>query len=75
MGEARWPRDRRIQDEAFGDAVYDVWMSGGNPDVVSRDDISEAYYNEGAYDRHDTADVVTRRTMQQNNQGSEVQGE
>ena len=32
-------RDRDEREDAFGDAVYDAWRSGLNPDYVSRDRI------------------------------------
>ena len=66
MNEERHVRDRREQEKAWGDAVFDVWMAGGNPDAVSREDVADVYYNEGGYDRYDTADIVTRRTMRRN---------
>jgi len=28
---------REEEDRAFGDAVYDAWRSGHNPDLVDRD--------------------------------------
>jgi len=31
-----------------GDVLYDVWMSGGNPDMVDFDRIKD-YQNEGLY--------------------------
>lgn len=27
-----------MSDDYFGDAIYDVWRAGGNPDAVSRDE-------------------------------------
>jgi len=61
MDETREQRARRIREEAFGDAVYEVWRSGGNPDHVSRDDIADAYYE--CYDREETAERVVRDTL------------
>ena len=41
-------RDRREQererDEAFGDAVYEAWRRGYNPDQVERERIEDDWY-------------------------------
>lgn len=37
-----------MSDKYFGDVVYEVWRSGGNPDAVSRDRV-EADESSGAW--------------------------
>jgi hypothetical protein len=59
----RWKRDRKEMDQAFGDACYDVWMGGGNPDDVDRDAIAHEYYD--CYDRYETAKRVTDGVLKQ----------
>jgi len=56
------PRNReKITHDAWGDAVYEVWRSGGNSDLVDyervRDDVSW-----GA-DRHEAAENETHRVL------------
>jgi hypothetical protein len=36
---------RRSEEDYRGDVVYDVWRSGGNPDYVSYDRVSDHYWN------------------------------
>lgn len=35
----------RNRDDYFGDVVYEVWRSGGNPDAVDRDCTDECFYD------------------------------
>jgi hypothetical protein len=44
-------------DKAFGDAVYDAWRNGGNPDHVDADRIDEDLYY------HDRDDAVEREVQ------------
>jgi hypothetical protein len=54
---------QREREKAWGDAVYDTWASGGNPDAVSRDQVDDVYYGDGETDPHLTAEIVTHRTL------------
>ena len=49
-------------DDAFGDAVYDTWMSGMNPDYVDRDRVH--YDVNQGYDRFECADREVARVRQ-----------
>lgn len=49
---------RSNRDEAFGDAIYDTWMRGGNPDHVSRERTDELC--EEGYDRFEVGEIVSR---------------
>ena len=47
--------DRKSYDDAFGDAVYDAWRSGLNPDHVDRErtdqDVRDCYSRDEAAER------------------------
>ncbi len=45
--------------DTYGDVVYEVWRSGGNPDYVERDDVRD-YEREGYY-AEEIADMFLRR--------------
>lgn len=47
------------RDDAFGDAVYEAWRRGLNPDAVDRDECDELV--RAGYDRFDVAEIVTDR--------------
>jgi len=53
--------DRSKLDDAFGDAVYEVWRRGGNPDAVDRDHVAEVFYEDADQDRFETADIIASR--------------
>lgn len=38
----------RTRDDYYGDVIYEVWRSGGNPDTVDYDDLDDYRY-EGLY--------------------------
>ena len=46
-------------DDAFGDAVYDAWRAGYDPDRVDMDRIHEDV--DDGYDRFETADREVSR--------------
>ena len=51
----------RERDDAFGDAVYDAWRSGLDPDTVSRDRVCDDV-DEG-WDRFDAAEREVGRLI------------
>ncbi len=54
-------RDRE-REQAWGDAVYEAWRRGGNPDAVSMDRIEDNYYNR-AMPWHDAAQAEASRVV------------
>lgn len=53
--------ERREREEAFGDAVYEVWRAGGDSDAVEREQIDDAWYE--CYDREETVQRVVNDNM------------
>ena len=47
--------DPNDEDDAFGEACYEAWRRGINPDRVSRDAIAAAYYGGCAGDSWEDA--------------------
>lgn len=53
-------RDRRKEtQDAFGDAVYDAWRSGRNPDLVDYERIRDDVYD--GYDRFEASEREVSR--------------
>lgn len=50
---------RKHYDDAFGDAVYDAWLAGMNPDLVDADRVYEDV--DCGFDRFDCADREVAR--------------
>ncbi len=44
------------EDKEFADLYYDVWLSGGNPDLVDRDRFDDDY--DGQYDFVYDSDIL-----------------
>lgn len=41
----RWELERKARQEYAGDVMYEVWRSGGNPDLVDYDCTDDCYYD------------------------------
>ena len=52
-----------MSDKEFYDLVYDVWMSGGNPDAVGRDRFEHEH--DGEYDFVYDESVLNRELQRQ----------
>jgi hypothetical protein len=46
-------------EDAFGDAVYDAWMAGLDPDAVDRESVADFYREYG--NRWDAAEAEVNR--------------
>lgn len=60
------------RDRSFGDAVYETWRRGGNPDEVDRDSL--AGYEADGYTPYEAVEmeverVTRRRPTQENGDG------
>ena len=51
-------------NKEFADLYYDVWRSGGNPDLVDRDRFDDDY--DGRYDFVYDCNVLSRELKRQN---------
>lgn len=49
-------------ESAFGDAVYDTWMQGGNPDLVSRGRLQD-HMDQGAVDWDQAVEMEVSRVL------------
>lgn len=54
--------ERRKDEERYqADVVYEVWRSGGNPDVVNRDRVQDRYYDGQDYQSAARAELRAQR--------------
>lgn len=58
-------------DDAFGDACYEAWRRGLNPDDVSRERVCEDVDN--GWDRFDAADRESGRLQRKRNEWRRIQ--
>jgi hypothetical protein len=57
--------DRDKINKAFGDAVYDAWRAGLNPDHVDPERIADNFYQTGDAEQAAAAEVDRLRRQQQ----------
>ena len=57
-----------MNEKEFGDLCYDVWMAGGNPDLVDRDSFEE-------YDFLSDTGILRKELKKQNRHREEGEGE
>lgn len=50
------------RNSAYGDAIYDTWMMGGNPDLVDRDRLQD-HMEHGAMDWDEAVEMEVSRCM------------
>ena len=51
-----------MPDDEFGDVIYNVWMLGGNPDEVDRDEVADVIREEQIDDTYlDISRDIVRR--------------
>ena len=56
-------RDDEQRRKAFGDAVYETWRRGGNPDSVSQEQIDHHFYNGPGFSWDEAAQSEVRRVV------------
>lgn len=58
-----WQERDREREQAYGDAAYEAWREGKNPDRVSRDSVDDFYYD--TYDPSMAASMEVDRLHQE----------
>jgi len=56
-----YQEQQRERQEAFGDAVYETYRRGGNPDMVDPDRVDDLYYK--GWLVPDIAEQVAKETV------------
>lgn len=62
--------EHREREDAYGDAVYDAWRRGLNPDHVDRERIDDDWY--AGYSREDCAEREVKRIAHRERSDEEV---